>query len=134
LLTPLERSRFSLLLLQLVQCLDQGLAALCGRLLPVVPQPLLRRWATRLGQMKEDGVAGIRDLFQAVEKLLEDAAQVQKSSVLGIVLRRVFLQFDKLTFRQLLGCPFKAYWQQLEETLTRFWNVCENKICSYHTV
>ncbi len=38
--------------------------------------------------------------LQAVEKLLEDATQLQKSSVLGIVLRRVFLQFDKLSFRQ----------------------------------
>jgi hypothetical protein len=38
--------------------------------------------------------------LQAVEKLLEDSTQLQKSSVLGIVLRRVFLQFDKLSFRQ----------------------------------
>ena len=88
-----------MLLLQLVQCLDQPLTALYRLVAAVAPRPLLLLWAKRLGQVKEDGVAGTLQLFQAVEKLLEDAAQVRRSSVLGLVLRRTFLQFDKLTFR-----------------------------------
>jgi hypothetical protein len=72
----------------------------------VAALPLLRRWAARLAQVKEEGVAGTMDLFQAVEKLLEDATQIRKSSVLGLVLRRVFLQFDKLTFRHIVQGHF----------------------------
>ncbi len=65
LLTPVERSRFCVLLLEVVQCPDQGLAELCARVSAVAAPPLIQRWGARLAQIKEDGVAGTMDVFQA---------------------------------------------------------------------
>ena len=76
-MAPPERSKMCMLLLQLVQCPDQPLAALCGCLVPVVPRPLLNHWAGRLGQMKEEGVAGTMDLFQVVWRIFITSFSVQ---------------------------------------------------------
>ena len=58
-------------------------------------------WAKGISRLIEEGVAGVMDLVQSVEKLLTtDNYPVNRSSVLGLLLRQVFLSFDKLTFSE----------------------------------
>jgi hypothetical protein len=76
LLTPVERSRFCVLLLEVVQCPDQGLAELCARVSAVAAPPLVQRWGARLAQIKEDGVAGTMDVFQAGFRILKLAFRI----------------------------------------------------------
>ena len=48
----------------------------------------------------DTGIAGLMDLFQAVEKLiLENKAMLRKKSLVGILMRRMHLYFDKMSFR-----------------------------------
>ena len=72
-------------------------------------------WAKGVSRLLEEGVAGVMDLVQSVEKLLTtDNYPVNRSSVIGLLLRQVFLSFDKLTFsevssiKQQLDYYFKA--------------------------
>ena len=62
---------------------------------------LVVAWARGVCRLQEEGVAGVMDLVQSVEKLLTtDNYPVNRSSVLGLLLRQVFLSFDKLAFSE----------------------------------
>jgi len=100
-ITPGERSSVCLLVLSLVQSPDLDLATTCKKVEEKVPRGLLVSWAGGVARLQEEGVAGVMDLIQSIEKLLTaDTAPVNRSSVLGLLLRRVYLSFDKLTFSE----------------------------------
>ena len=61
---------------------------------------ILVAWAQRMLTTNDTGIAGLMDLFQAVEKLiLENKAMLRKKSLVGILMRRMHLYFDKMSFR-----------------------------------
>ena len=99
-MSPADRTKISSLILNLVQFPDENLKTTCQRLVPTVNRLLLAAWAKRLLATNENGIAGLMDLFQAVEKLiLEEKSLLRKKSLVGILLRRMHLQFDKMSFR-----------------------------------
>ena len=58
-------------------------------------------WARGVARLMEEGVAGVMDLVQSLEKLLNaDNIPVSRTSVIGLLLRQVILTFDKLTFSE----------------------------------
>jgi len=98
---PAERSSTCLLILSLVQSPDLDLVTTCKKVEDKLPKGLVMSWAGGVGRLQEEGVAGVMDLTQSIEKLLTaDSAPVNRSSVLGLLLRRVYLSFDKLTFSE----------------------------------
>jgi len=100
-ITPAERSSVCLLVLSLVQSPDLDLATTCMKVGEKVPKGLVMSWAGGVARLQEEGVAGVMDLTQSIEKLLTaESAPVNRSSVLGLLLRRVYLSFDKLTFSE----------------------------------
>ena len=111
LISPGERSSVCLLVLTLVQSPDTSLAALVTRVEGATPRGLAATWATDMARLQSEGVAGVMDLVQSIDKLLspDTGCAVNRSSVLGLILRRVYLSFDKLTFSEV-----SALRQQLE--------------------
>jgi anaphase-promoting complex subunit 5 len=105
LLSPAERSAACLLILGLVQAPDVELAVMCGRVEEALPGGLAAAWAAGVARLQSEGVAGVMDLVQSIEKLLasDTGCYVNRSSVLGLILRRVYLSFDKLTFSEVSG-------------------------------
>jgi len=102
-ISPSERSNVCSLILSLVQNPDLDLATTSLKVKESVPKGLSINWATWVTKLQEEGVAGVMDLTQSIEKLLtapSDTAPVNRSSVLGLMLRRVYLSFDKLTFSE----------------------------------
>ena len=62
---------------------------------------LVDSWARGVARLMEEGVAGVMDLVQSLEKLLNaDNIPVSRTSVIGLLLRQVILTFDKLTFSE----------------------------------
>eukprot|EP00092_Neocalanus_flemingeri_P029626 GFUD01032172.1.p1 GENE.GFUD01032172.1~~GFUD01032172.1.p1 ORF type:complete len:768 (-),score=319.74 GFUD01032172.1:114-2417(-) len=125
-ITPGERSSVCLLVLSLVQSPDLDMATTCRKVEEKVPRGLVVSWAGGVSRLQEEGVAGVMDLIQSIEKLLTaDTAPVNRSSVLGLLLRRVYLSFDKLTFsevsalRQQLDHYYRAGRQVLGRLLER---------------
>ena len=58
-------------------------------------------WARGVVRLQEEGVAGVMDLVQSLDKLLTaDNFPVSRTSVIGLLLRQVILTFDKLTFSE----------------------------------
>ncbi len=115
LVSPAECSAACLLILGLVQAPDIELAAMCGRVEAAVPGGLAAAWAAGVVRLQSEGVAGVMDLVQSIEKLLasDTGCYVNRSSVLGLILRRVYLSFDKLTFSEVSGLR-----QQMERYYT----------------
>jgi len=100
-ISPGERSAVCLLVLSLVQSPDLDLGTTCRKVQEKVPKGLVASWAGGVTRLQEEGVAGVMDLIQSIEKLLTaDTAPVNRSSVLGLLLRRVYLSFDRLTFSE----------------------------------
>jgi len=112
LITPPERSKVCLLILGLVQAPDIDLTTLCAKVEESVPGALAATWAGGVARLQEEGVAGVMDLVQSIEKLLapDIGCSVNRSSVIGLILRRVYLSFDKLTFSEV-----SALRQQVEQ-------------------
>jgi len=121
-LSPADRTKISSLILNLVQFPDENLKTTCQRLVPTVNRLLLAAWAKRLLATNENGIAGLMDLFQAVEKLiLEEKSLLRKKSLVGILLRRMHLQFDKMSFSEVstLQIRFTAYFSHGKDILTK---------------
>ena len=58
-------------------------------------------WARGVARLQEEGVAGVMDLVQSLDKLLTaDNFPVSRTSVIGLLIRQVILTFDKLTFSE----------------------------------
>ena len=75
-----------------------------------------------VSKLQEEGVAGIMDLVQSIDKLLTiDNYPVNRSSVLGLFLRQVFLSFDKLAFSEVssLNQQFDIYYKAGKASLKR---------------
>jgi len=121
-ITPSERSSTCLLILSLVQSPDLDLTTTCKKVEDKLPKGLVMSWAGGVGRLQEEGVAGVMDLTQSIEKLLTaDSAPVNRSSVLGLLLRRVYLSFDKLTFSEVsaLRQQLDHYYRGGRHTLSR---------------
>ena len=105
LVSPAERSSVCLLVLGLVQAPDLALSALCAKVEAGVPAGLAAAWAAGVARLQHEGVAGVMDLVHSIEKLLasDSGCHVSRGSVLGLVLRRVYLTFDRLTFSEVSG-------------------------------
>ena len=105
LVSPAERSGACLLVLGLVQAPDLALAALCAKVEAGVPAGLAAAWAAGVARLQHEGVAGVMDLVASIEKLLasDSGCHVSRASVLGLLLRRVYLTFDRLTFSEVSG-------------------------------
>jgi len=101
-MTPKDRAAISLLILSLVQSPDINLVNTCSRIQEsVTVRGLITSWGRGVTRLQEEGVAGVMDLVQSLDKLLtSDNFPVNRSSVLGLLLRRVYLNFDKLTFSE----------------------------------
>ena len=79
-------------------------------------------WIKGVVKLHEDGVAGIMDLVQSIDKLLTvDNFPVSRSSVLGLFLRQVFLSFDKLSFSEVsaLNQQYDIYYKSGKYALKR---------------
>lgn len=79
-------------------------------------------WVKGVSKLQEEGVAGIMDLVQSIDKLLTiDNLPINRSSVLGLFLRQVFLSFDKLTFSEVssLNQQFDIYYRAGKAALRR---------------
>ena len=113
--TPGERTSLCLLVLSLVQEPDLDLSTMCSEIESVVPSGLSTAWAQGIARLQSEGVAGVMDLVQSIEKLLasETGATVSRSSVLGLLLRRVYLTFDKLTFSEVSALRQQLDWYYL---------------------
>jgi len=121
-LCPADRTKISSLILNLIQFPDENLKATCQRLVPTASRLLLAAWAKRLLATNENGIAGLMDLFQAVEKLiLEEKTLLRKKSLVGILLRRMHLQFDKMSFSEVsaLQVRFTTYFSHGKDILTK---------------
>ena len=113
--TPGERTSLCLLVLSLVQEPDLDLSTMCSKIESAVPSGLSTAWAQGIARLQSEGVAGVMDLVQSIEKLLasETGATVSRSSVLGLLLRRVYLTFDKLTFSEVSALRQQLDWYYL---------------------
>jgi len=121
-ISPSERSSVCLLVLSLVQSPDLDLATTCRKIHEKVPRGLVANWAGGVIRLQEEGVAGVMDLIQSIEKLLTaDTAPVNRSSVLGLLLRRVYLSFDRLTFSEVsaLRQQLDHFYRSGKQALTR---------------
>ena len=121
-LSPADRSAASLLLLSLVQSADLDLAGTAGRLAAAVPAGLAAVWAREVVRLQREGVAGVMDLTQSIDKLLTaETALVQRNSVLGLLLRRVYLGFDTLAFSEVsaLRRQLDTFYRAGREALSR---------------
>jgi len=112
---PVERTSLCLLVLGLVQEPDLDLASMCAKVEDAVPGGLSTAWAQGIARLQSEGVAGVMDLVQSIEKLLasETGVHVSRSSVLGLLLRRVYLTFDKLTFSEVSALRQQLDWYYL---------------------
>jgi len=100
--TPQDRTAACLLLLDLVQSPDLDLATTCSKIKEKLHLTgLVVSWARGVARLQEEGVAGVMDLVQSLDKLLTaDNFPVSRTSVIGLLLRQVILTFDKLTFSE----------------------------------
>lgn len=112
---PGERTALCLLVLGLVQEPDLDLASMCAKVEAAVSGGLSTAWAQGIARLQSEGVAGVMDLVQSIEKLLasETGVHVSRSSVLGLLLRRVYLTFDKLTFSEVSALRQQLDWYYL---------------------
>ena len=88
---------------------------MCAKVEAAVPGGLSTAWAQGIARLQSEGVAGVMDLVQSIEKLLasETGVHVSRSSVLGLLLRRVYLTFDKLTFSEVSALRQQLDWYYL---------------------
>ena len=90
---------------------------------------LIAAWARGVTTLQEEGVAGVMDLIQtSVEKLLTtDQYPVNRSSVIGLLLRQMFLSFDKLTFSEVssLKQQFDQYYRAGRESIRKISEHCD---------
>ena len=99
---PKDKVAINLLILSLVQSPDVSLGRSCRLIQEKVNvRDLVTTWARGVLRLQEEGVAGLMDLVQSLDKLLTaENFPVSRTSVLGLLLRRVYLNFDKLSFSE----------------------------------
>lgn len=120
-----DRIQFCLLSLGLIQSPDLPLSTAVDRVVRAVPSLVARKWVGCIRKLQEEGVAGIMDLVQSIEKLLtgdastNDQALVNRSSVIGLMLRSIYLYFDKLTFSEV---------SQLRQIYTHYYQAGECRL------
>jgi len=121
----LDRSRRCFLILNLIQVPDDNLRSTCAKLTKAISSSrILEAWARRMLSLGEAGIAGLMDLFQAAEKLILDEKTLIKRSIVGILLRRMNLQFDKMSFSEVstLQVRFSAYFAEGREAVAKLTN------------
>lgn len=103
--TPQQCKDFCLLSLELIQCYD-----VTWEDFEIILEPghydLHRKIVTEftqcLHQIVKDGASGLLDLGESLEKLLMEPAKgkpmIRRDSVLGIFIRKMVLQMDRMTF------------------------------------
>jgi len=128
--SPKDRTATSLLILSLVQSPDLDLTAICNKIIDKLKlSGLIAAWARGVTTLQEEGVAGVMDLIQtSVEKLLTtDQYPVNRSSVIGLLLRQMFLSFDKLTFSEVssLKQQFDQYYRAGRESIRKISEHCD---------
>jgi len=113
--TEREERDFMFLLLQLLQIADMELKELVAMLQKVAKPKLMDKVLERLEELSEEGVRSIMDLFQTLqESLFQDPAPLlNKTSVLGLFVRRMILAFEKLSFSQVrnLHTRYRLYYE-----------------------
>ncbi|XP_076316414.1 anaphase promoting complex subunit 5 ida isoform X1 [Tachypleus tridentatus] len=100
--TNLQQRDFAIITLKLLQSPDMDLKSFNGMVKPILHPRTYQQFLERLEKLKTKGVAAIMDYFESLENLLVDPTHqtptVNKSSILGLFIRRMFLVFDKFTF------------------------------------
>ena len=122
-MTPTDKISINLLILSLVQSPDVNLSRSCRMIQEQVSlRELVISWARGVARLQEEGVAGLMDLVQSLDKLLTaENFPVSRSSVLGLLLRRVYLNFDKLSFSEVskLRQQLDQYYRNGADSLAR---------------
>jgi len=114
LLSPPERSKICSTVLKMIQFPDKNLLSTCEALVNGLGRRQLVTWAKRIVEVHDKGIAGLMDLFQAADKLIDespDKVVLRKRSIVGLLLRRMYLQFDKMSFSEIssLQVRFTSY-------------------------
>lgn len=117
-LEPHHRRDFCMLILKLIQCPDMEYDEL-EELLDSGQYSLLpkhvKNFRKEVTNLVKRDVGSIMEIMSNLDKLLMDqmsmAPNVNRSSPIGVFLRRVMLFFDKLTFSQSIGmyCAYQHY-------------------------
>ncbi|CAH1785514.1 unnamed protein product [Owenia fusiformis] len=113
--TEKEKRDFMITTLELLQCPDMELKSLMNKVQEISKPKMLEYFIHRLIHFQEEGIGALMDYFQTLQENLftESEPLVNKSSVLGLFLRRMILMFDKLSFSQ-VGALYKAYLRYYE--------------------
>ena len=90
--------------------LIQGIDMPLPELIKMVDSPIIRdKWKNDMAQIIEEGVGGLMDLVLSLEKMVSpekrrpeehNLPEIQKTSVVGLFIRRIILCFDKLNFSE----------------------------------
>ncbi|XP_071450203.1 anaphase-promoting complex subunit 5 [Hetaerina americana] len=122
-LTPRNRTDFCMLMLKLIQCPDLDLEELLS-LLKTGKYALIsahvENFECQLMDVYRKGVAGLLDIIQNVIQILVEPTQlspvVNKSSVIGLYLRRIIVCIDKLSFSQVVRAyqNYKIYYEKAQ--------------------
>ena len=73
LLSPPERSKICSTVLKMIQFPDKNLLSTCEALEDVLGRRKLVTWAKRIVEVHDKGIAGLMDLFQAADKLIDES-------------------------------------------------------------
>lgn len=106
-LTPVEKTKICYQIVNMIMFSDQSLPATIDSIKPLMTtgptNTILISWARGLLKLKSKGIAGLMDLFGSVEKLIineECHNLISRKSLVGLQMRRLFLQFDKMSFSE----------------------------------
>ena len=88
-MSPKDKVAINLLILSLVQSPDVSLSRSCRMIQEQVSErDLVTTWARGVFRLQEEGVAGLMDLVQSLDKLLTtENFPVSRTSVLGLLVR-----------------------------------------------
>ena len=73
LLSPPERSKICSTVLKMIQFPDKNLLSTCEALVNGLGRRQLVTWAKRIVEVHDKGIAGLMDLFQAADKLIDES-------------------------------------------------------------
>ncbi|XP_052789815.1 anaphase-promoting complex subunit 5-like isoform X2 [Mya arenaria] len=113
-LTEREKRNFMVMILQLLQSSDLTLKELFMKIRDKTKIELYTLFLKRLQEFIEDGVGALKDYFQNVTKeYFLSGKGVERSSVLGLFIRRITLAFEKLSFTQVTDMyrKFERYYE-----------------------
>lgn len=142
--TPKEDSKqqlrgFSINTLRFIQSPDVELKQLLRCIKNAMQPGFDEIFAGKLKDLCEQGVAGLLEFIQSLDVLMLEpilpGPVVQKSSVLGLFLRRMLLAFDKLSFSQVtkLYRNYTTYYETAfpvikdSDASSEFMDICDSK-------